>query len=186
VASGNQEYYRKIRNRRPRTDYRLIGVTFAYGLVAGVAVGVVAFLLARYGPAGDGWSFRGNGALAAFTLVPVLLTGGWTALALLARSHPDWLGLALGAALVSFLLALADAILLPLFGSDADRVLGPILLLSLLIWSVAAPIVALRIASPRQADSRPSVRSYLAAAVVLLVAINIGLVVSQMVIPAGS
>jgi hypothetical protein len=39
------------------------------GVVAGAAVSVLAFYLARYGPSGEGWSFRGNGALAAFTVV---------------------------------------------------------------------------------------------------------------------
>jgi hypothetical protein len=149
-------------------------------------VSVAAFLLARYGPEAGSWSFRGNGALAAFTLVPVLLAGGWTALALHARSHRNWLRLALGAALIGLLLALADAALLPLFGPSGDMILGPVLLLSLAAWSVAAPIFALTSKSPGRSDSGPGLPWYPGAAAVLLVGVIVGLVVGQMIIPAGS
>jgi hypothetical protein len=70
------------------------------GLLAGAAISVFAFLLARYGPAGDGWSFKGNGALATYTLIPVVLAGGWTALVLRARAIPNWLSLGIGAGVI--------------------------------------------------------------------------------------
>lgn len=45
----------------------LLGWVIVIGLVAGVLVDVATFLVARYGPQADGWSFRANhsGVLAA-------------------------------------------------------------------------------------------------------------------------
>ncbi|HKV29680.1 MAG TPA: hypothetical protein VJT14_01545 [Candidatus Dormibacteraeota bacterium] len=164
----------------------LSGVTLAVGLLAGGAVAVVAFYLARYGPAGNGWSFRGNGALAAFALVPALLTAGWTALVLRARSYRSWHLLGLGAGLVGTLLAAADAALLPVFGSSADRIAGPILLLGLLAWTVAAPILASKIAAGAKSAGQSTGSAHLVAGVVWFVAMTIGLMVGEQVIPAGS
>jgi len=56
-----------------------LGAALFLGLLAGAAVSVLAFYLARYGPSGEGWSFRGNGALAAYTVVPAILAAGWSA-----------------------------------------------------------------------------------------------------------
>src|SRR6266540_6844717 len=106
------------------TRARTLIVTAAVGILAGGAVALFAFLLARYGPSSDGWSFRGNGAISAYTLAPVLLTAGLTALVLRARSAPSWLGIGLGAGLVGLLIAAADAALLPVFGPGADVALG--------------------------------------------------------------
>ena len=49
---------------------RLLVTTAVLALVAGAVISVLAFVVARYGPAGDGWSFRGNGALAVYTRSP--------------------------------------------------------------------------------------------------------------------
>src|SRR4051795_12573993 len=94
---------------------RLLVMTAVLAVVAGALISVLAFVVARYGPAGDGWSFRGNGALAVYTLVPVVLTAAWTALVLRARSVRSWLTLGLGAGTVALLIAVADAFLIPLF-----------------------------------------------------------------------
>src|SRR5436190_22148855 len=115
---------------------RLLVTTAVLALVAGAVISVLAFVVARYGPAGDGWSFRGNGALAVYTLVPVLLTAGWTAMVLRARSVSSWLAIGLGAGLVSLLIALLDALLIPLFGTGADATLGAALLIALVAWIV--------------------------------------------------
>jgi hypothetical protein len=65
------------------------------GLVAGVVLEVITFLVARYGPSGGGgdgpaWSLRGNGALIIpFGLGPAVIAGGWTSLVLHYRSRPS-------------------------------------------------------------------------------------------------
>jgi hypothetical protein len=163
---------------------RLLVTTAVLAVVAGALISVLAFAVARYGPAGDGWSFRGNGALAVYTLVPVVLTAGWTALVLRARSVSSWLALALGAGLVSLLIALADALLIPLFGTAADATLGAALLIALVAWMVVAPALATRI--PAAGSAFLSVGSNLAAGVVWLVAVLVGLIAIGFVIPAGS
>jgi len=163
---------------------RLLGTTALLAVVAGAAISVLAFLAARYGPVGDSWSFRGNGALAIYTLVPVVLTAGWTALVLRARSVSSWVALGLGAGLVSLLIAVVDALLLPLFGMGADVSFGPVLLIALVAWMVVAPVLATRI--PAAGSAFYSVGSNLAAGVVWLVAVLVGLIAVGYVIPAGS
>ena len=154
------------------------------GVVAGAAISLFAFLLARYGPAGDGWSFKGNGALAAYTLLPVVLVAGWTAFVLQARSIPAWLSFALGAGAVALAIALADALLLPVFGSGADQTTGIVLLIALVAWMAIGPALATRIPP---GVSRPSAFGLrLAAALDWLVAVIAGLVVVGRIIPAGS
>jgi hypothetical protein len=153
-------------------------------LIAGAAISVFAFLLARYGPSGDGWSFRGNGALAAYTLLPVVLTAGWTAIVLQARSVSSWLSLGIAAGAVSLAIALADALLIPVLGTSADATFGAVLLTALVAWMVIAPVVATRI---RKAGSAfYSVGSGLAAGVAWLVAALAGLILVGYLIPAGS
>ena len=163
---------------------RLLGTTAVIAVAAGAAISVLAFVIARYGPAGDGWSFRGNGALAVYTLVPVVLTLGWTALVLRARSVSSWLAIALGAGLVSLLIALLDALLIPLFGTGADAALGAVLLIALVAWTVVAPALATRI--PAAGSAFYSIGSNVAAGVVWLVAALVGLVAVGFLIPAGS
>jgi len=163
---------------------RLLVTTAVLALVAGALISVLAFVVARYGPAGDGWSFRGNGALAVYTLVPVLLTAGWTALVLRARSVGSWLTLGLGAGFVALFFALADALLIPLFGTGADATLGAVLLIALVAWIVVAPALATRI--PAAGSAFLSVGSNIAAGAVWLVAVLVGLVAVGYAIPAGS
>ena len=153
-------------------------------LAAGAAISLFAFLLARYGPSADGWSFRGNGALAAYTLVPVVLTAGWTAFVLRGRAVSSWLSLGLAAGLVSLLIALADALLIPLFGTSADVAFGVALLVALVAWMVLAPVLAAFL--PRSGSAFTSVGSNLAAALVWLAGVLVGLVVVGYLIPAGS
>src|SRR5438445_10815867 len=88
-------------------NLRLVLSAVAIGLLAGVLLDVGTFLVARYGPQADGWSFRGNGALAIpFGLGPAILAGAWVALVLRYRGFPRWklLGLAAGLVGVGFLL----------------------------------------------------------------------------------
>ena len=165
-------------------NMRLLVTTAALAVLAGALISVLAFLVARYGPAGDGWSFRGNGALAVYTLLPVVLTAGWTAIVLRARSVRSWLVLALGAGVVSLLIALLDSLLIPLFGTGADATLGAALLIALVAWMVVAPALATRI--PAAGSAFVSVASNVAAVAVWLVGALAGLIVVGYVIPAGS
>ena len=136
------------------TERRLptLVVAAAVGLIGGAAVSLIAFYLARYGPSAGNWSFRGNGALAAYSLVPVLLTTGWCALVLRARGYRAWLAIGVGAGVISLIVASADAALLPLFGTGADAKLGWPLLITLVAWMFAAPVVAalIRLDAPRR------------------------------------
>jgi hypothetical protein len=60
----------------------------AGGVLVGVGLEVLTWWLAAYGPQGDGWSLRGNGALVVpFGLGPAVLVGGWIAFALHARTE---------------------------------------------------------------------------------------------------
>ncbi|HEV7453139.1 MAG TPA: hypothetical protein VGO16_17510 [Pseudonocardiaceae bacterium] len=177
-------------NAVPPTTARLVVANLIVGLPAGGAVSAVAFVVARYGPSGNtggtSWSFRGNGALAVYGLVPAALAAGWTALALHRRSHRHWRAGGMGAGLVGALLAIADAVLMPAFGTRADRTAGPILLLALLGWVAAAPLVAATFRAPAATFSRPAANAHIAAAIVWPAAIIGGLILVGAVLPAGS
>jgi hypothetical protein len=153
----------EMTNSRRAADF--LAVTAAIGIAGGAAISLLAFLLARYGPAGDDWSFRGNGALAAYALAPAILGGA-----------AGLLGVALGA---------ADAALLPVFGPGADRTAGPGLLFALLAWMVIAPAVATRIpGGPSQESTAIGVS--IGAAFIWLAGVLVGLAALGFVLPAGS
>ena len=164
---------------------RTIGSTVAVALVAGAFVSAFAFLLARYGPAGDSWSFRGNGALAAYTLVPALVAGGWTALVLRYRGRDDWLRWGLGALVVGLVLDVLDAALLPVAGTSVAVALGGPLLIALALWAVVAPVLAWTVVKAGS-GRRTAAGASSAAAVLWLIGMVVGLVLVGLVIPAGS
>ena len=73
-----------------RKGIRLLVVALGIGLLAGCLLAVLTSLVARSGPQGDGWSFRGNGALIVpFCLGPAVLAGAWAALALHYERSPQ-------------------------------------------------------------------------------------------------
>jgi hypothetical protein len=154
------------------------------GVITGAAISLLAFAVARYGPSGGNWSFRGNGALTVYALVPALLAAGWTGLVLHLRAHQAWLALGIGAGLVGVVLVAIDASLLPLFGSVADQTVGPVLLLSLLAWIPLAPILATRLAS--KAPAQRPLPIYVLTAGAWLVAMTAGLIGTGVLVPAGS
>ena len=156
----------------------------AAGAVCGALVSASAFLLARYGPAADGWSFRGNGALAAYALLPALLAGGWTAVVLHHWRRP-WLALCVGAALVGIALAVLDAALLPVFGTGADQTVGPVVLLALAAWSVVAPAAAIMLKRGKAAGAA-SIAASAGAAVAWAAGLAAGLFMFGFAFPAGS
>jgi hypothetical protein len=163
---------------------RTLVMTAVIGILAGGAVALLAFLVARYGPSGDGWSFRGNGALAIYALVPALLAAGWAAMIARARGRRSWLSLGAAAGAVGVLLALADALLIPVFGTSADATAGAVLLVALVAWIAIAPLLAAFL--PARDSGTPDVSTGIAGAVVWVSALFAGLAAMGYIIPAGS
>jgi hypothetical protein len=119
-----------------------------------------------------------------YTLIPALLTAGWTALVVHFRGHGGWLAFGIGAGLVGVLLAAIDATLLPIFGAAGDQTVGPVLLLSLLAWIPLAPILATRLT--RMASAPQPLPIYVVAAGAWFVALTAGLIGVGILLPAGS
>lgn len=163
---------------------RAPAIATAEGAVAGIVVAVVAFLLARYGPTGSDWSFRGNGALAAYALIPAFLAGGWTATVLRHQQRPPVAG-AFAAASIGVALAALDAALLPVFGSSADRSIGPVVLVLLVTWAVIAPVSALFVGR-RPASTTDKAANAAAEALLWAAGLVVGLVAVGFVLPPGS
>ena len=168
----------------PTTAVALLLATVVAGLLAGAGISILASVVSRYGPSGGNWSFRGNGALSVYALVPALLAGGWTALALYFRGHHGWLAFGISAGLVGVVLAALDAAFLPIFGSTADQAVGPVLLLSLLVWMPLAPILATRLT--RKASVAQPLRIQVVVAGAWFAALTAGLIGAGVLFPAGS
>jgi hypothetical protein len=170
-----------VRTTRPLP---LVAISTIAALLFGGAISLLAFYVARYGPSGGDWSFKGNGALAVYPAIAAVIAGGWTALALHARRSPRWLAAGFGAGLVGLALALVAAAVLPVLGVGADMFLTPALLIALVLWMPIAPVwAALR---PRGAAPIDAYGPHVVAAGAWLVAAAVGLIVVGIVIPAGS
>ena len=155
-----------------------------FALVGGAAISLLAFYVARYGPSGGNWSFRGNGALSVYPVFVPLMTAGWTALVLHARRHKAWLWWGVAAGAVGLAIALLGAAMLPLFGVSADQALTPVIYIVLLLWMLAAPAWAGRRHS--KAVSIVGYGRHFAAGAAWLVAAIAGLLIVGIIIPAGS
>jgi hypothetical protein len=126
-----------------RQGLRLVAVTALAGAGAGVIIALLGALVSRVGPSGNGWSFKGNGALiVAFGVGPALLAGGWTLLVLHARRHRRWLALGIGAGLVGLVMPALSIIPLVALGSDAGAAASGIAQLLELAWVLGAPVLA--------------------------------------------
>jgi hypothetical protein len=169
---------------------RFLGAIFGWGLLAGIVVGVLTFLVARYGPqGGDGapWSFRGNGALIVpFGVGPALLAAGWTALVLHARGSGIWPRWSLCFGLVGLVIVLCSAGALIAFGSVGQRVsewLSPLPF----GWAVIAPAVAIIATVDRtRAAARHAAFVYVVAALLFAGALVVGFVGAEVVLSPGS
>jgi hypothetical protein len=159
-------------------------VTAVVGVIAGAAVALLAFLVARYGPSGDGWSFRGNGALAVYALAPALLAGGWAAMVALARGRRGWLSFGVVIGAVGVVIALTDALLLPIFGTGADGEIGAVVLVALVAWVALGPLLAALL--PNRDAGTPDIGTGIAGLAVWLVGLIVGLAAVGYLIPAGS
>jgi hypothetical protein len=162
----------------------LLGATVICALLAGAAISVAAFLVARYGPSGDSWSFKGNGAISVYTAFPAVIAGGWTALVLHARGRPGWLALGVAAGVAGLVMGLIGAAALPLFGIQGDAIVTPIALIALLLWVIVAPALAAR-RDPRAVPLR-GYGSHVAAGAAWLAAAAAGVAIVGSIIPAGS
>src|SRR4051812_43278083 len=111
------------------------------GLLLGAGLGVLTFVVARYGPVspdGAPWSFRGNGALIVpFGLGPALLAGGWTAVLLHGRAGVHWLRWGVGVFLLGALMVVLSVLLT--IGGKPD--LAAVLSLPALLLPLIAPPV---------------------------------------------
>jgi hypothetical protein len=104
---------------------------------------LIGALVSRFGPSGNGWSFRGNGALiVAFGVGPAVLVGGWTMLVLHARRYRRWLALGVGAGLVGVAIPLLSIVLLVAAGSDVGALAAATAQLLELAWLLGAPVLA--------------------------------------------
>lgn len=152
------------------------------GLALGVALNVVTFLVARYGPVspdGAPWSFRGNGALIVpFGLGPALLAGGWTAILLHGRSGVHWLRWGIGVFCLGVLLVVLSAVLTIAGYMLASALTGLLALLLPLI----APALLVIVHRRKEADT---VRHAVAQAAFTVSGLT-GFVLASRVLPPGS
>jgi hypothetical protein len=127
----------------------MVGAAALGGIVTGVVIVLLTNLLSAMGPSGDGWSFRGNGALIVpFGLGPAILVGSWTALILHARGHAQWQRLGVGAGLVEIAIVLLSVLVLLVGGSEPGAVAAVVGELLQLLWMLAAPMIAALIRVP--------------------------------------
>jgi hypothetical protein len=121
---------------------RLLLAAAVSGLVAGLALDVLAFLVARYGPQAGSWSFRGNGALVVpLGLGPAILAAAYTAMVLHARGVPDWLRIGLSAGAVGALLIVASSAAVIVLDRGGESI-SQVLILVTWLWTLAAPLFA--------------------------------------------
>ncbi len=164
----------------------LIGIALVVAAVGGVLLDVVAFPVARYGPQADGWSFRGNGALAIpFGLGPAVLAGFWTALVLRDRGFARWLELGFAAGLVGTGFLLISVIVLALFNSAAMDV-SSAMTFFILAWLVVAPVLAALIPGPAQSPHSGQLAAHLAACGVMTVVFGLAFFAAGLFLAPGS
>jgi hypothetical protein len=169
-----------------RKAVELIGSAAVVGLVAGVLLDVAAFLVARYGPQADGWSFRGNGALAIpFGLGPAMLAGFWAALVFRYRGFALWAVLGLAAGLVGTAFLLISVLVLVLFNSAAMDVSSAMTFL-ILGWTVVAPVLAAVIPTRNQSQRSEQLPTHLGAGAVLTVVFFVAFFVAGLGLAPGS
>ena len=162
-----------------KTTGALIVWALVCGLVAGVLLDMVTFLVARYGPQFGHWSFRGNGALAVpFGFGPAILAGAWVALVLRYRGFPGWLR----RGLITLLIGAAFLVLSVffLYLTDVD------VMLLIVGWMIVAPVVAGFIRRPAQATPSGAAGGHIGAGVGFPVAMALAFYASGSVLAPGS
>lgn len=153
------------------------------GLALGVAIDLLTFLVARYGPSGASasaaWSFRGNGALIVpFGLGPIVLAAGWTAVVLHGRAGVAWLRWSLIVAAIGLVL-LAGSVLATIFGNlAATSWLTPLILVLPLVAPVGLVLFYRR--------PQPNATRHALAQAAFTISGLAGFVVAQTFVPPGS
>lgn len=156
------------------------------GVVAGVFLDVATFLVARYGPEADSFSYRGNGALAVpFGLGPAILAGAWVALVLRYRGFARWKEIGLAAGLVNIFLLLVSVLLLVLFNSAAFGV-STAMTFAILVWMIIAPVVAAFVPAPAKRDESRELPSHVGAGALLAVVLVVAFLAAEAVLAPGS
>jgi hypothetical protein len=167
--------------------FALLGWAVVIGAAAGILLDVATFLVARYGPEADGWSFRGNGALAVpFGVGPAILTGGWTALVLRYRGSARWLvfGVAAGAIGIGFVLL--GALVLVFLDAATGAALSIALTLLTLCWMVVAPLLAGFVRAPAEQARRGQLGGHITAGALFAITLGAVFSVSGLVLAPGS
>jgi hypothetical protein len=156
------------------------------GLIAGVALDVLTYWVARAGPVGEGWSFRGNGALVVpLGLGPAVLAGGWTALVLYARGVAGWRRLGIAALLLGALPSVSSVLVLVALGRDAQS-LSDILTLPAFAWPLLALALAAMAPLHRRSTRPITPLAGMVAGLAFTIALLVGFVAAQIALPPGA
>ena len=110
--------------------------------IAGAIIDLITYWVAAAGPVGEGWSFRGNGALVVpIGIGPAVLAGGWSTLVLMHRrvARPATWGI--GAALIGAVPAALSVAALVVLGRSAQAV-SDVLTVPALAWPVLSVVLA--------------------------------------------
>jgi hypothetical protein len=162
-----------------------VAATIVLGLATGALLDGLTFLVARYGPAADGWSLRGNGALAVpLGIGPALVAAGWTILVARFRALRRWLALGLAGGLVGVVLV-ALAILSIGLGGQAAVVVSSVIGGLVLLWVFLAPLATALLPNP-EPGPRTGLAAHLAAAISLPVTMTVAFLGSAALLPPGS
>jgi len=163
----------------------MLRVAVVGGLLVGIGLDVLTWLLAAYGPQGGDsspWSFRGNGALVVpLGLGPAVLAGAWTAFVLHARGAVRWRRLGLIAFLVGVGLIVAGIVALLAGAVAAYNWLS----LAVPVWMILAPVVAAVVPVVRR-PCGPGWFEHLPAAMVFTVLAVFGYFAASRVLPPGA
>lgn len=155
-------------------------------MVAGVLLDLATFLVARYGPQADGWSFRGNGALSVpFGLGPAILAGAWAGLVFRYRGFARWRELGGLAGLVGTALLLISVLVLVLF-NDAGMGVSSNLTFFILGWMVVAPVLAALLPASARSERPKGLLGHVGAGAVLTVVMVAAFYAAGLVLAPGS
>jgi len=158
----------------------------AAGITCGLALEVLTYWMAGSGPAGVGWSFRGNGALVVpLGLGPALLAGGWTAFVLHARGFTGWRNLALAAGLLGASPTILSILLLVAFGTRAQRI-SDLLTIPAFGWTLLAPLLAAFVSLRGSGTAGKSRLSHLIGAAVFAATLIGAFFTAEVLLPPGS
>src|ERR1700737_3577163 len=143
----------------PDRDPRFAGLIALLGVIAGVLLWALPFVVSRSNIAGNGLALSGNGALVIpFGVGPAVVAGGWAAIILRMRGHPRWPQCGIGSGLVGLALTAGSLLSLIAFGPagrDAGATASLFFGFLLYGWLLASAIVAATIRAPDPARQGP-------------------------------